>query len=272
MGFRAAVIILIATMGTLGPWTVAQGGVLHAPTRANGEPPRTPTARHFEGTDAVGPLFPPGSRVHTCTASVVQSNAGNLLITAAHCISGTATGYVFVPGYHDGIEPLGSWTVVGAYGAPGWLARRSQRDDFAFLVVAPHRVNGHPQQIEGVTGAYELGTAPRPGARVTVPAYAIGSDDVPLTCTVRVYYDRTFPAFNCNPYVDGTSGAPWVELRGRHRTVVGVIGGLHQGGCYAWTSYSAPFDGTTLRTASSAARHRPSTFPSAGSDGCSTGL
>src|SRR5208337_4757138 len=97
---------------------------------------------------------------HTCTASVVDSSAGDLLITAAHCISGTAHGYSFVPGYHDGIEPFGSWTVVRAYGAPEWLAAQAPQRDFAFLVVAPHDVNGGTERIQDVTGAYQLGTAP----------------------------------------------------------------------------------------------------------------
>jgi V8-like Glu-specific endopeptidase len=42
-----------------------------------------------------------------CTASVVASPAGNLLITAAHCINGgNGAGYkqdiVFIPDYRDG--------------------------------------------------------------------------------------------------------------------------------------------------------------------------
>ncbi|MGH3596972.1 MAG: serine protease, partial [Mycobacterium sp.] len=36
----------------------------------------------------------------------------------------------------------------------------------------------------------------------------------------------------------GTSGAPWIS----GSTVVGVIGGLHGGGCAENLSYSAPFD------------------------------
>jgi V8-like Glu-specific endopeptidase len=220
----------------------------------------------------VGPLFPPGVSVHSCTASVVDSTAGNLLITAAHCISGTAHGYVFAPGYRGGIEPFGSWTVIGAYGAPDWIARQAPEDDFAFLLVAPHLVNGHTEQIQQVTGGNRLGTAPAAGDEVTVPAYSFGSNDDPITCTTPVHYDATYPAFNCSPYADGTSGAPWLQHRANGWSVVGVIGGLHQGGCQPSTSYSAAFGPATFRTASSAAsRADTSTFPSAGSDGCSTG-
>ena len=198
-------------------------------------------------------MFLPGRLEHTCTASVVDSRARDLLITAAHCISGSANGYVFVPGYHDGVKPLGSWTVVGAYGAPGWIVRQDQQDDFAFLVVAPRVIGGHLRQIQDVTGAYTLATAPAAGDQVTVPAYALGFDDMPVTCTTHVYYVAAFPAFNCTPYPDGTSGAPWLRHRKNGWAIVGVIGGLHQGGCHAWTSYSAPFGSADL-----AHRHRRS--------------
>jgi hypothetical protein len=241
---------------------------------ATGTPPAgTAMAHHFGGNRTVGPLFPPGSSTHTCTASVVDSPVGDLLITATHCIVGDARGYTFVPGYRDGVEPYGSWTVVGAYGSPQWIAHRPPQLDFAFLVVSPRGIHGRYRQIEAVTGANRLGRAPARGTAVTVPAYAIGHDDRPLTCTARVYYRGVYPAFGCSPYVDGTSGSPWLR-RGPHGwVVVGVIGGLHQGGCEPWTSYSAPFGADTLRTYAGAVRgDRTSDFPGPESDGCSSGL
>ncbi len=256
------------------------GGVLAAGdaaanvrTSAATEPVGTPTAHHFDGIPTVGPLFPPGGSAHTCTAGVIESPVGNVLITAAHCIAGTADGYTFAPGYHDGVEPFGSWTVVGANGPPAWIQHQSPQHDVAFLEVAPRRINGRAEQIQDVTGADQLGTAPSSGQPVTVPAYTIGQDDKPITCTARVYFRGPYPAFDCNPYVDGTSGAPWLEHRDKHWVVVGVIGGLQQGGCFAWTSYSAPFGPTTWRAyADAASGGGTDLLPSAGSDGCTTGL
>ena len=99
------------------------------------------------------------------------------------------------------------------------------------------------------------------------------SHDDPVTCTVRVSYQGVFPSFSCDPYADGTSGAPWLERTRRGIAVVGVIGGIHLGGCYPWTSYSAPFDSTTLETAAKAAAgSAPARFPLTSSDGCSVGL
>jgi len=238
-------------------------------SQTGGEPRGTPTAHHFGGTRAVGALFPPGGRVHTCTASVVHSHARNLLITAAHCITGTGDGYVFVPGYRNGIAPLGSWTVISAYATPQWMTGHDEQADIAFLVVAPQRIGGRLRQIEDITGAYTLAKAPVAGIRVTVPAYALGSDDQPVTCTARVYYTDGFPAFNCNPYPSGTSGAPWLARQGHTWAVVGAIGGLHQGGCLSWTSYSAAFGAGTLRAAAAAEKGRhASPFPPIGSSGC----
>ena len=192
----------------------------------------------------------------------MASTPGDLLITAAHCIAGTGDGYHFAPAYHDGIEPFGSWTVVHAYGAPQWINHQDPADDFAILVVAPHRLDGRNEQIQRATGAERLGTTPAAGIRVTVPAYRIGVDDDPITCTAPVYRDGSYVAFNCTPYPAGTSGAPWLRRSNGGSTVVGVIGGLHQGGCSVSTSYSAPFASSVRATlARAASGGAPSTFP-----------
>jgi hypothetical protein len=265
LGTALVLMAVLALLETAGPAAASSSSSTAA------EPPGTPVAHSFRGMSTVGPLFRPDSSVHTCTASVVDSAKGDVLITAAHCISGTGAGYTFAPGYHDGIEPFGIWSVVDAYGARGWLAKQAPQRDFAFLVVAPRRHNGHLQRIEQVTGANRLGTAPVSGEQVTVPAYATGHDDNPITCTTRVRYDGKFPAFNCNPYVDGTSGSPWLHRTGKSWEVVGIIGGPNQGGCNSWTSYSARFGRAALRVEFEAASgFAGSTFPTPGSDGCTT--
>lgn len=57
--------------------------------------------------------------------------------------------------------------------------------------------------------------------------------------------------------------------RGRPDVVVGLIGGLHQGGCFEWNSFSSPFGLDTYATYLRAVLGRPAdTVPGAGSDGC----
>ncbi len=232
-----------------------------------GPPPGTQTARTFQGTPTVGALFV--GPQHFCTASVVHSPRGDVLLTAAHCVVGTGAGLVFAPGFHAGVSPRGRWTVTAAYLDPAWVRFQDPRRDFAFLIVAPRRVNGRNREIEQVTGANQLGFTPRARQRVTIPAYPAGANNDPITCTARVYFHAGYPAFDCNPYPGGTSGSPWL-VRGRHgRTVVGLIGGLHQGGCFTWTSYSPSFTAAIHRVYERAIHHAtPGVAPPAGSDGC----
>src|SRR5256885_3460133 len=74
---------------------------------------------------AIGALFVDGA--HYCTASVVHSDQGDVLLTAAHCIhdgegGDYLTGVTFAPGYHSDSAPFGYWTVSDEVVGPGWSA------------------------------------------------------------------------------------------------------------------------------------------------------
>jgi hypothetical protein len=189
----------------------------------------------------VGPLFFPSALglgpqlqlPHYCTASVVHSSGHDLLLTAAHCVLGTGLETEFAPGYRNGVSPYGDWTVTAAYLDPHWLANQDPRYDFAVLAVAAQGA----RNVEDLTGAPALGSAPATGASVTVAGYVLGTGGVPTVCTARAYYTSGYPSFNCGGFSNGTSGGRWLA-GGR---LVGVIGGLQGGGCSASTSYSAPF-------------------------------
>lgn len=231
--------------------------------------PRTRKAAPFTGLRSVGPLFH-GARAsqHFCTASVVHSPRGDVLLTAAHCVTGNGAGLWFAPGFHDGISPYGRWRVTGLYVDPSWIKRQDPRRDFAFLTVAPAQIHGRRTEIERVTGAVRLALHAAAGRRVTIPAYPAGTD-TPVTCTTAVYYHGFSPAFDCDDYVDGTSGAPWLAHTGTGPEVVALIGGLHQGGCTPWTSYSPPFGAPVSEAYERAIEHESADIaPQAGSDGC----
>ena len=79
-------------------------------------------------TSTVGALFTltPSGQIssHFCTASVVDSPAGDLLITAAHCVTGRAANQVaFVPDYSNGQQPFGVWTVSQIMIDQRWQSR-----------------------------------------------------------------------------------------------------------------------------------------------------
>lgn len=232
-----------------------------------------PTARPFGGTATVGALFAGAvTGDHACSASVIHSPAHDLIVTAAHCVVGTGAGLQFVPGYVDGTGPYGTWATTAAFADPSWVSDQDPTADVVFLRVADRTVDGHRVGIEDVVGAQTLGTAPGAGERVTVDGYAAGSDDQPLTCTSTVELTGPYPTFGCGGFADGTSGGPWLSA-GAGATpseLVGLIGGLHQGGCTDGVSYSSPFTGQTVQLWQRAGTGQdPDTLPAAGSSGCS---
>jgi V8-like Glu-specific endopeptidase len=231
-----------------------------------------PSAQHFAGVAKVGALFLPGAypTLHTCTASVVKTKSRNVIMTAAHCVTGNGTGYRFAPGYRNGKTPYGVWSVTGAYGAPGWISRQDTHRDYAFLTVAPMQWNGTMRTLQSVTGGNRLGRTAQRGDRVTVIAYAAGSNDEALRCTTSVYIHDTWPAFDCGGFPGGTSGSPWLRSTPHGLVIDGDIGGLHQGGCTPSTSYSPPLGKPAQAALARAVSHAKSdVFPAAGSDGCS---
>src|SRR5262249_34820903 len=136
----------------------------------------------FAGTPAVGALFTTSAGrlgQHFCTASVVDSPAGDLVITAAHCLGGTSGTVAFVPGYDRGSSPYGMWTVSKVYVAQAWSSSSSQDDDFAFLRVSKP---GSSVPIEDVTGSERLGTETPPSReQVQVIGYPNATSQ-PVTC------------------------------------------------------------------------------------------
>jgi len=228
------------------------------------------TARHVSGVAFEGALFPHGAgSAHTCSASVVLTAGQDVLLTAAHCLSGSGRGLTFVPGYRNGAEPYGAWTVTAAYADPRWTRSRDPQHDYAFLVVAPRRQNGREVRLGDLVTGRAVAVAPASGTSVRIVAYRQGRHDEPISCTHPVYRHAGYPAFDCHGYVGGTSGAGWLVGAPGQEVIRGVIGGLHHGGCTEFTSYSPRFDGDTLKLLQRAERGGPAdVLPSPGSDAC----
>jgi V8-like Glu-specific endopeptidase len=267
---KAATIVAVAVL-TLGLPAVALAIRLRASSTASmARSNRIPTSSNTSGVPEVGALFASASSTqHGCTASVVASPAGDVLLTAAHCVSGSGKGMVFAPGYHDGISPYGRWTVTGLQLAAGWLKSQDPQGDFAFLTVAPQTRDGRLIEIQQVTGAYQLGANPHSGQAITVLGYPAGSTNDAITCRTTVYFTSGFPSFNCSGFVGGTSGGPWLVQTARGTRIVGVIGGMNQGGCVASTSYSSPLTQAVRKAETQADDHAaPEIAPEPGTDGC----
>src|SRR5690242_5156243 len=67
------------------------------PSTAKAPPP---TARPMAPDPRVGAVFLGGGDLHTCTGGVLDSAAGDLILTAAHCVA-QGVDATFVAGLHD---------------------------------------------------------------------------------------------------------------------------------------------------------------------------
>jgi V8-like Glu-specific endopeptidase len=188
---------------------------------------------------------------HFCTASVVASPGRDLLITAAHCISGGKGGgyrqdIVFVPGYRDGQAPYGIWTPAQLLVAPQWMNSSDPDYDVGFVVLKPY----DGKNVEEVLGANQLGIDPGYRNLVRVTGYP-ASADAPVTCVN--WTSEQSPSqlrFDCGGFTGGTSGSPWVtrlDQRTRTGTIVGVLGGYQEGGSTDAISYSSYLGEEVLR-------------------------
>ncbi|MBB5119924.1 hypothetical protein AF335_13335 [Streptomyces eurocidicus] len=208
-------------------------------------PPSDPLeAAAADPSPAVGPLFYTGQGEpgHGCTASVVHSPRGDLVVTAAHCVhqGGFRTDLAFVPGYRDGEAPYGVWVPTSVDISPEWAENRNPDHDVAFLRV---RRVGDDTPVERVTGAERIRFSPAPDRPTRVIGYAVG-DERPLACqnsTER--FGRTQLRFPCQGLPNGTSGGPFltdVDPATGLGTLTGVLGGHDEGGDER-NSYSAYF-------------------------------
>lgn len=197
----------------------------------------------FSGEPAVGGLFTRSSGQlgkHFCTASVVDSPAGDLVITAAHCVTGASGTIDFVPGYNHGSTPYGVWRVTKVYVDRAWRSSSSSDDDFAFLRVSQP---GSGIPVEDETGAEKLVTGTSAVHQLVQVIGYPNAADQPITCQNWLREPMADQLeFDCGGYTNGTSGGPFlsqVDPSTGQGQLIGVIGGYQQGGDTPQVSYSS---------------------------------
>jgi hypothetical protein len=195
----------------------------------------------FNGAARVGALFPGGldSTRHSCTGAVVDSPQHNLLVTAAHCHP--SVGEAFVPGFHDGVRPWGTWVITRVY----TLRHADANHDVAFAETRPAAA---PGPLESVVGSEAIRFDPPRRAHATAVGYP-NATDRPVRCDAILFSVGTHQArFDCPGLPGGTSGGPYLtgtDGTGLGRgTVIGVIGGYEEGGDSPDVSYSPYLDHT----------------------------
>ncbi|KAA2266020.1 hypothetical protein F0L68_02525 [Solihabitans fulvus] len=194
----------------------------------------TPTTSPFGGMPAVGALTTGGGPIsdHNCSASIVDSPHGNLIMGAAHCMAGKS-GMTFAPGYHDGVAPYGVWKTIGTSFVPdGWPGGDPSGGgspyDVAFAMVESHAGQSVQQTAGSALHLRVNTTLPQP---VTVVGYpgATHTDyqKKPYKCDATASaYKQSWITLQCLKIPGGFSGGPWI-VRGT-MDVIGVIGGYGQ--------------------------------------------
>jgi Trypsin-like peptidase domain len=231
---RVSAVLVVGLLAAVAACGRAEPPVPHTATSET--PPATRMSAAPVAPDArIGALFLGAGDMHTCTAGVLDSAAGDLILTAAHCVAeGVDT--TFVPGFKDSADPADVWRVATIYLDPRWVQNQDPLADFAILRVT--RDGGGSVRAEA-GGGLAIGTAPKPGTVVNVTGYGLGVGGGPIGCqSATESAPGGFPSLPCGGLVDGTSGAPWTT----GPTITGLVGGLDGGGCDENVSYSPPFD------------------------------
>ena len=103
------------------------------PVKQLGDPERAFVAGPVDPDPRVGAVFFGGGTRHSCTASVVHSTGGDLVLTAAHCLSGGLQAG-FVPGFAGDTADM--WALHEVYFDPRWLTGKDPHADYAIARVS----------------------------------------------------------------------------------------------------------------------------------------
>ncbi|KAG6001204.1 hypothetical protein E4U21_004625 [Claviceps maximensis] len=203
----------------------------------------------YDGIPTVGVLYDKSLPKHYCTASVVDSPTGNIILTAAHCLSTDGTEIHFAPGYNNGKTPYGTYPVLAIYIQPGWNQKYDERLDFAFMRLGKGQFKGKMVNVQEATGGgNRLVTTAGYDQTVEIVGYAFGEQRA-RHCSSGTYEAKSGQmGIECGPLQSGTSGAPWIANYNpttKRGDVIGDIGGWHTGGCDDYETFSCRFSQAT---------------------------
>jgi len=178
----------------------------------------------------VGVLFyVSGGRNHACTASVVDTPAGDEIATAAHCLVDRATGSAttlatFIPGAQGATAPHGIWPVRVAAVSSSWTTTGRASDDAGFARVSGPAGEvlaaqvGAAEPVFGSTLVPATGQAPS----LAILGYpAAGSASAALeACEGRPQHDAGGQTSLPCELGKGAAGSPVLTFTGEQRSVV----------------------------------------------------
>jgi hypothetical protein len=233
-------------------------------------PPRRQRSARRVDLSAVGVLISesgsPQARKHgyfQCTASAVRSPAGNIVLSAGHCLWPMSAA-AFAPGFRGrlcrghyrliggrkvafvgatrvtssmppsaylrcGRAPHGIWTMTGApltpyRGSGAANGNRGRVNDFAFARMAPSMGRSLDQAVGG--GLALVFAAPQ---AQRWRAYGLSKSDTLHYWTARARASALGPLLDCAGHPDlliaGDSGGPWLDARGQIGAVNSQVSG-----------------------------------------------
>ncbi|HEX6526377.1 MAG TPA: trypsin-like serine protease [Streptosporangiaceae bacterium] len=178
-------------------------------------------------------FFTLGGADYSCSGSTVGGANPDLVVTAAHCVSdgagNWAVNWTFIPGYHAGQMPYGSFAAKTFFVSGKWASGANPDDDIAFVAVRPSRVGNAVRTVGSVVGSQPIAFGYR-GASAWVfgyPAEDPYTGDQLDYCSGRLVPDPNGTADVGMPcaMTEGDSGGPWLSDFDP-RTGKGVITGV----------------------------------------------
>jgi V8-like Glu-specific endopeptidase len=167
---------------------------------------------------------------YRCSGSVVSSSAGNVVLTAGHCVKDPDTGtvasfLVFMPGYREGAQPFGQWVATEYAITEEWAqtagtSRPNEAGDVAMLKVASSSTAASVQATVGSLGVAFNQPRAQTYTQYGYPAEKPYNGKLLYSHTAAYAGDDDEPSFSPAPmkiptdFTGGSSGGPWTVLSG----------------------------------------------------------
>ena len=161
--------------------------------------------------------------LYRCSGSVINTEAGNVVLTSGHCVIDADTGakaknLVFVPGYRNGKKPYGEWpaskfATTWEWRSTAGTASTDEAGDMAMLTLDERS----GREVQGVVGALGIGFHQARDKTYTEYGYPAASPyDGTKLYALTARYAGADKAFSpptmaiTSDFTGGSSGGPWV--------------------------------------------------------------
>ncbi len=165
-------------------------------------------------------FFTLGGTDYVCSGATVDGRSADVAVTAAHCTSNGggawATNWTFVPGYHNGNAPYGTYTARRFFAPSQWTSNGTEDYDAAFVVLNPATVGGVRRQAVAAAGGLGIAFGRQPGREYAFgyPSESPYNGQQLYYCSGSTapdpYHATTDTGLNCD-MTEGASGGPWLS-------------------------------------------------------------